>query len=39
MDENTEKKFNYEAFSKLYEKITNKKLEKSFEDYVKMAKG
>ena len=32
-------KFNYDAFSKLYEKITNKKLEKSFEDYVKMAKG
>lgn len=32
-------KFNYDAFSKIYEKITNKKLEKSFEDYVKMAKG
>jgi len=32
-------KFNYDAFSKLYEKMTNKKLEKSFEDYVKMAKG
>lgn len=31
-------KFNYDAFSKLYEKMTNKKLEKSFEDYVKMAK-
>ena len=29
----------YDAFSKIYEKITNKKLEKSFEDYVKMAKG
>ena len=32
-------KFNYDAFSKLYEKMTNKKLEQSFEDYVKMAKG
>ncbi len=31
-------KFNYDAFSKLYEKITNKKLEKSFEDYIKLAK-
>lgn len=31
-------KFNYDAFSNLYEKITNKKLEKSFEDYLKLAK-
>ena len=31
-------KFNYDAFSKLYEKITNKKLEKSFEDYIKLTK-
>lgn len=31
-------KFNYDAFSKLYEKMTNKKLEKSFEDYLKLAK-
>ena len=31
-------KFNYDAFSKIYEKITNKKLEKSFEDYIKLTK-
>ena len=31
-------KFNYDAFSKLYEKMTNKKLEKSFEDYIKLTK-
>lgn len=31
-------KFNYDTFSKIYEKITNKKLDKSFEDYIKLAK-